>query len=62
MKEMAMARGAKTLVETCAGIEHGENVIVCVDYSMMGIGASHCFNGVCSWCQNRLNSCKPSGV
>ncbi|HHY12358.1 MAG TPA: leucyl aminopeptidase [Firmicutes bacterium] len=38
MKEMAMARGAKTLVETCAGIEHGENVIVVVDYSMMGIG------------------------
>lgn len=38
MKEMAMARGAKTLVETCAGIKRGENVVVVADYSMMKIG------------------------
>ncbi len=33
-----MARGAKTLVETCAGIRHGENVVVVADYSMIKIG------------------------
>lgn len=38
MKEMAMTRGAKTLVETCADIKHGENVVVVADYSMIRIG------------------------
>lgn len=38
MKEMAMTRGAKTLIETCASVKRGENVLVVADYSMIKIG------------------------
>ncbi len=38
MKEMAMTRGARTLIETCANVKRGENVLVVADYSMIKIG------------------------
>ena len=38
MRELAMIRGAKTLIETCANVKPGENVVVVTDFSMMNIG------------------------
>jgi 2,5-dihydroxypyridine 5,6-dioxygenase len=43
---MSMARGARTLVETCAGVRPGESVVVVADHNMVRIGqavAAMCF-------------------
>lgn len=46
MKQMSMALGAKTLVDTCAGVKPGESVVVIADQNMVRIGqtvAAMCF-------------------
>ena len=40
MKEIMMARGAKTVAEVCLGVKPGENVLIVAELSKMAIAES----------------------
>ncbi len=40
MKKILMAKGARTIVETCAGVKPGEKCVIVTEPSMMGIAES----------------------
>jgi hypothetical protein len=46
MKEIEMIQGARTIVETCAGVKSGESVLVVTDTNMVSIAQGNSGNAV----------------